>query len=647
MTEYGYQTFPEEDSLASFSSSEQEDEPTVAWVDQTLDEAETNGTLHVLAERVEDEQFVDPTEYQARLEQAMAQGAFDADRPDAIPAVAPNATSWREDLRPAAPPGRRPVAPRGTRADRPPGSRSTRARTPAPGRGARARRTRTPTRGPRATTTVPRSTTRRERGRRGSGAGCEWPGHRRRLGLGDRRRDGLPAAVRRVRQPMADPRRRAVPEGAARELARPAGRRIQAPGDPPHDAVAGMPVRGARLVELSYGYIQEITDESGHYRPDAVQQFTALSALLDQGISLEEARVRLTGSTMGYRPTDKAGWINSASAEPGLPERDAFRPDHFLQTGGGEYQSRPSPGAPRADARLGERPGTQIHDSPASTRTSPSPSPRTTTSSRSTTAIVGLRVNDPNQSGYQMVVPADQPGNDVVLGGLHPRRGRSAYALDSVPVPPATRSSCRSRTPSSPPSPRTMTRSSTTTVDAVARFPYPYRSAYSTLVPADAPSSDPSVSEDGTRTPRTSRASPRVGGRRQRRRGPRAEFLAGRAHTSPVPVVPGSPTWFRTLGQDHQDLLLADPQIAAACRPRRRRRRLAPAEADLAAAATTNAAFVDSPTIGTARPSPSPGSRCSSATRTPSSTSSTSTGRGHHDRVADRAQAGLGRGTGT
>jgi hypothetical protein len=106
--------------------------------------------------------------------------------------------------------------------------------------------------------------------------------------------------------------------------------------------VAGMPVTGAGMIELDSGRITKITDESGHYRPDAVQQHQAVSSLSEQGYDLAKTEVRLTGNDMTGRPTDKAGWIDAAGAtNPDFPTGDVdLRAEQFLQTGGDEYQIR-------------------------------------------------------------------------------------------------------------------------------------------------------------------------------------------------------------------------------------------------------------------------------------------------------------------
>jgi hypothetical protein len=105
--------------------------------------------------------------------------------------------------------------------------------------------------------------------------------------------------------------------------------------------VAGMPVKGAGMVTLDHGRIVEITDESGHYRPDAAQQFMALQELIKQGYDLDSAKVMLTGRG-GGRPTDKAEWLDEAAqANPLYPTDDvSLRQEQFAQTQGDEYQIR-------------------------------------------------------------------------------------------------------------------------------------------------------------------------------------------------------------------------------------------------------------------------------------------------------------------
>lgn len=106
--------------------------------------------------------------------------------------------------------------------------------------------------------------------------------------------------------------------------------------------VAGMPVRGAGMMQLLNGVIKEITDESRHYRPDAAQQFDALQGIGQDGFALDQASVRMTGSQQRARPTGKAGWINEAAAEnPLFPRGDVSLPyQQFKETSGDEYQIR-------------------------------------------------------------------------------------------------------------------------------------------------------------------------------------------------------------------------------------------------------------------------------------------------------------------
>lgn len=107
--------------------------------------------------------------------------------------------------------------------------------------------------------------------------------------------------------------------------------------------VAGMPVVGAGMITLDQGRITQITDESGHYRPDAVQQWHAMQELVGRGVDLDAARIQLTGREMaGNRPTDKQGWIDAAQqTNPDFPTGDvSLTPEQFAQTGGDEYQIR-------------------------------------------------------------------------------------------------------------------------------------------------------------------------------------------------------------------------------------------------------------------------------------------------------------------
>lgn len=106
--------------------------------------------------------------------------------------------------------------------------------------------------------------------------------------------------------------------------------------------VAGAPVAGAGIMTLRKGKIVEISDQSGHYRPDAAQQFNAIEEMRTSGYDVSEAKVRLTGRDMKGRPTDKTGWIDEAhEANPYFPTDDVMlRPAQFEQTQGDEYQIR-------------------------------------------------------------------------------------------------------------------------------------------------------------------------------------------------------------------------------------------------------------------------------------------------------------------
>jgi hypothetical protein len=122
--------------------------------------------------------------------------------------------------------------------------------------------------------------------------------------------------------------------------------------------VAGMPVTGAGIMELQDGWIVSVSDESGHYRPTAENQYNALVSLEEQGYALERpvdaadspdgvagyrgTTVSLTGADGGGRPTDKAGWLAEEQARNPYISTDELQLkwEQFEQTGGDEQLAR-------------------------------------------------------------------------------------------------------------------------------------------------------------------------------------------------------------------------------------------------------------------------------------------------------------------
>jgi hypothetical protein len=122
--------------------------------------------------------------------------------------------------------------------------------------------------------------------------------------------------------------------------------------------VAGMPVTGAGIMELQDGWIVSVSDESGHYRPTAENQYNALVALEEQGYALERpvsaadspdgvagyrgTTVSLTGADGGGRPTNKAAWLAQEQAANPYMSVDELelKWEQFEQTGGDELLAR-------------------------------------------------------------------------------------------------------------------------------------------------------------------------------------------------------------------------------------------------------------------------------------------------------------------
>lgn len=181
--------------------------------------------------------------------------------------------------------------------------------------------------------------------------------------------------------------------------------------------VAGMPVTGAGLLTIENGYLADITDESGHYRPEAPQQYAALQALMDQGYSLEQAKVTLTGESMGPRPTDKAEWLNEAQqTNPNFPTDDVtLRPEQFMQTAGDEYQIRMKQALNAEIRARGETPPT-----------TESPDVLADNSSDDDTFLDDdgrrkRKIRDPDRPGYWILVDADQTSGRGGSGQVGPR----------------------------------------------------------------------------------------------------------------------------------------------------------------------------------------------------------------------------------
>ena len=109
---------------------------------------------------------------------------------------------------------------------------------------------------------------------------------------------------------------------------------------------------------MTFGWIVSVSDESGHYRPTAENQYNALVSLEEQGYSLERpvsaedspdgvsgyrgTTVSLTGADGGGRPTSKADWLAEEQANnPYLSTGELeLRWEQFEQTGGDELLAR-------------------------------------------------------------------------------------------------------------------------------------------------------------------------------------------------------------------------------------------------------------------------------------------------------------------
>jgi hypothetical protein len=347
--------------------------------------------------------------------------------------------------------------------------------------------------------------------------------------------------------------------------------------------IAGMPVTGAGMITLRHGVITELTDESGHYRPTADQQYAAVQALTDQHYNLEEAKIRLTGSDAGGRPTDKTGWLTEAGdTNEYFPTGDvSLGVTQFEQSRGDEYQIR-------MKSALGEELKAKVPKVPATTKSYGKP-----TAGQAAAADVededdtfvdddGIRkriVPDPNRPNYTIKVPVeDLPTNapynndDLEVRSEssayeddHERRPASAYPDD---LGGALRSDSAYSTEGLDLRPESL--EADDDLDRRSASAYPddlrddLRSEFDGADNASDPAQDTFLEQA-------------------------RQYLldAGRDAFS---------TWFGTLSRDQQDSLLVDPQIAAAWQAE-------PAgapppaaalkEEDHVAAARTNAGVVD------------------------------------------------------
>ena len=525
-----------------------EDAPTVAWVDQTIDEAQRGGYLDQLQGEVEATQVISPNEYQTLLLDAQTAAGGE---PAADPLAAPMTTTAaiRETIF--------------ARLRRPDGAPFAAGYTTGPaarkdhyeGEDVRAGAWRNK-RNPDETNIV---TEYEDRGTLDERAGQADDEGRLLDADGQLVADGswgwvIDEETRALLLFNPSSAMWTAPDGSTTrgqgqnllQLLR-AGYRVQATHHT--TPVAGMPVVGAGMMQVSGGYIVELTDESGHYQPDAGKQYAALQSLVDQGFSVEDARVRLTGNAMAGRPTGKQEWIDEAvSANPGFPTGDvSLRSEQFLQTEGDEYQIRYKAALNQHISGLGERPGTTVHEGPepatnygfypdsdsdnesgSSSESDSSSESESDSSSESPSDVFvdedGLRwrsVQDPSRpAGYLMNVPADDESSSSSAG-------QSDDESSQHPVDDSAEGDSSAEESSE---------------DAGADFVQQAR-----------------------------------------------DYLAGAGRAAFA-------AWLRTLAPENQDQLLADPQLAAAWRGENAPPAppaWQPADADLAAAATVNAAAVD------------------------------------------------------
>jgi hypothetical protein len=120
-----------------------------------------------------------------------------------------------------------------------------------------------------------------------------------------------------------------------------------------------MAVTSAGEIVVEQGYVKSINDLSGHYRPDAAQQYTAVSRM-EENFDLSRAKVELTGRETELGRTGKADWLEAAREQNrSFPvDEVGLREWQFTQTQGDEYQIRAKQAVNRQIEQLGQTPAT-------------------------------------------------------------------------------------------------------------------------------------------------------------------------------------------------------------------------------------------------------------------------------------------------
>lgn len=535
-----------ETEISDFEVSS-DDSATSVWVDQTIADAETNGYLAQLSQRVEEAPAVSEQEYAALVEQAMKDGAFAKDQPDYVPPVAPN----RDAIRQA-------IFAKLRRPDGAPFAAGYQA-------GAAQRKsqyanedTQAAWWGPEARWDDDYRTTRYEdRGTIDDRAATR--GYAGRVyDANSQPVNGTWGWVIDADQGallLFDPNDNQWFDSTGAQVVKPSwqtfagmfaqGYKVRAIHHT--SPVAGMPVTGAGRITLENGVIKEITDESGHYRPDAVQQHAAVEGLAADRYDLSQTEVRLTGTTMGERPTDKAGWINAAhDTNATFPTGDvSLTAEQFRQTQGDEYQIRAKQALNEQIEARGDRPGTEFkeHDPWGdldSSLSDDSSLSEDAPQSGDASAVAG----GPTVVRTEIVTHEDGTRSRKIVFS------DGNYRLEDLAEgegEPATRSRADSRSSSD------SSDDSDDSDDSDAE--------------GDSAEEDPDLQYIQTAK----------------------DYLAQAGHAAFA-------TWFRGLAPVHQDMLLRDAEIGAAWRQENAAPAAPawqPAEADFAAAATANSAFVD------------------------------------------------------
>jgi hypothetical protein len=389
--------------------------------------------------------------------------------------------------------------------------------------------------------------------------------------------------------------------------------------------VAGMPVTGAGMIELDHGRILKITDESGHYRPDAAQQHQAVSSLAAQGYDLGQTDVRLTGNDMTGRPTDKAEWLNAAAAtNADFPTGNVdLQAAQFLQTEGDEYQIRMKQALNQQITDRDDPLGTQYSTSPNYNDRDPD--------DFSSVSEDESSFSDDDDDGPVGVSTAAIVEGEIVDTGNR-RQLRVTYAdgnythfeaddedAPEVPDDLLVVDRTYARTAAGGWERTNRFRSGRVAVDSVEAWAVPDDVKAAAPAPAPAPNSGGSVSSDSSvsRDISSSEGGPAASGdddgdsaaedlddteegttsSEQSEADSVADSVAQARTYLQTAGHAAFATWLRSLSQYAQDILLADPELAAAWR----RENAAPqppawqpAEADWAAAADANSAYVDS-----------------------------------------------------